>query len=127
MSERPLSPHLQVYKWEWTMALSILHRMTGVFLSFAAFFVVFWLYALAADAELFASVHGFLSGMVGQIALIAVLFSTFYHLANGIRHLIWDTGRALELGPAFAGALLVIAFAVVATAISAFFMFGGAA
>lgn len=124
MHERPLSPHLQVYKPQLTSMLSICHRGTGVFLSMAAVFVVYWIYALAQGPETFARAQGLVQSLPGKLVLLAVVFSTFYHLANGIRHLMWDTGRGLELKPAYQTGWMVVIFSIAATAVVALVIFG---
>lgn len=113
---RPLSPHLTIYRWPITMTLSILHRMTGVAL--AAGFVVFviWLEAIAYDVVPYDSLHSIMQGIVGQLALLGWLFCFFFHLSNGIRHLIWDTGRLFEKHQAELSAWFVLVAAVIMTA-----------
>jgi len=117
-SERPLSPHLQVYRWQWTMALSILHRGTGLFLSLGALYLVCWLLAIASGPDAYAAVSGFAGSIVGRLLLLGWTFSLFYHLANGIRHLVWDAGIALDLKSSYISACLVIAAAVALTVIA---------
>jgi len=117
-SERPLSPHLQVYRWQWTMALSILHRGTGLFLSLGALYLVCWLLAIASGPDAYAAVSGFAGSIVGRLLLLGWTFSLFYHLANGIRHLVWDAGIGLDLKSSYISACLVIAAAVALTVIA---------
>ncbi|MGE0736174.1 MAG: succinate dehydrogenase, cytochrome b556 subunit [Alphaproteobacteria bacterium] len=108
---RPLSPHLQIYRWQWTMALSILHRATGVALAVGTLLLVYWLMAAAAGPEYFKSAQGFLKGWIGTLLLLGWSFALFYHLCNGIRHLFWDAGKGFELktGQMSAGLVLVVA------------------
>ncbi|SEP67297.1 succinate dehydrogenase subunit C [Ectothiorhodospira magna] len=94
---RPLSPHLQVYRPQMTSVLSILHRITGVILSVASLILVYWLAALAAGPEAFARAEALLHGWLGIVILVPVTLALFYHLCAGIRHLIWDTGVALTI------------------------------
>ena len=94
---RPLSPHLQVYRWQWTMAYSILHRATGIALSVGTVLLVWWLIALATGPEAFETVQGVLGSWIGRLALFGWTFAMFYHLANGIRHLVWDAGYGFDL------------------------------
>lgn len=94
---RPLSPHLQIYRWQITMLLSILHRASGVVLSLGAVFLVYWLVALSHGGEQYGSVQGLLSSWPGQIALFGWTLALFYHLCNGIRHLFWDAGAGFEM------------------------------
>jgi succinate dehydrogenase / fumarate reductase cytochrome b subunit len=96
MSERPLSPHLQVYRLPLTAILSITHRMTGVLLSVG---LVFWAVCLMAVAEgeaRFVWVQAILRSVPGILLLWIWLFSLFFHLSHGIRHLIWDTGHGFN-------------------------------
>jgi len=121
--DRPLSPHLQIYKMQWTATLSILHRLTGVALAFGTLLLVWWLAAAATGADAYATVQGFMGSWIGIVVLIGWSFALYYHLSNGIRHLFWDAGIGLELGPArLTGYLAVIAAAglTVLSAIIAF-------
>lgn len=94
---RPLSPHLQIYKPQITSMLSILHRITGVALAAGTLLFVWWLIAAAAGPEAYAGVEGFIGSWIGYIVMIGWSFSLFYHLCNGIRHLFWDAGRGFEI------------------------------
>jgi succinate dehydrogenase / fumarate reductase cytochrome b subunit len=96
-SNRPLSPHLQVYKPQLTSVLSILHRITGAVLAVGTLLVTYWLSALAGGPETFASANAILGSVLGKIVLFFWSWALFYHLANGIRHLIWDTGVGFDL------------------------------
>ena len=93
---RPLSPHLQVYRWQVSNTLSILHRMTGVALSIGALALVSWLLALAAGQGSFLQFSGLFRSLVGQLLLLGWSFAFFYHLCNGIRHLAWDVDRGFD-------------------------------
>ncbi len=115
---RPLSPHLQIYRWQWTMALSILHRGTGMVLSLGAIYLFYWLVALASGPEAFGTAQAIAGSVIGQIVLFGVTFSVFYHLCNGIRHLFWDMGKGFELKTAQASAYTVVAVAVALTILS---------
>jgi len=114
--ERPLSPHLTIYRWPITMTLSILHRITGVALAVGLIAYVFWLEAIAFEAVSYDLFNEIMRSVIGQIALLGWLFSFFFHLSNGIRHLIWDTGRMFENRQADRSAWLVLVAAVVLTA-----------
>ena len=118
--DRPLSPHLQVYKPQWTSVLSILHRITGVALAAGTLLLVWWLAAAASSADYFAYVQGFMASGIGIVLLIGWAFALYYHLCNGIRHLFWDAGIGLELGPARTSGMLVVAAAAALTVLSAF-------
>ncbi|MDH3700500.1 MAG: succinate dehydrogenase, cytochrome b556 subunit [Alphaproteobacteria bacterium] len=112
---RPLSPHLQVYRWQWTMMMSITHRATGVALAVGALLLACWLLALASGPQSFQAIHDFLGTWFGRLLLFGWTWSLMYHLANGIRHLVWDTGRALELPAAHAGAYAVMILSIILT------------
>ena len=93
---RPLSPHLGVYKFMYTMSLSILHRITGVAATFGFLGFVWWLMALASGPETYSRAMHLLSTPLARLLLVGFTFSFVYHFCNGIRHLVWDTGRGLE-------------------------------
>lgn len=114
-SNRPLSPHLQIYRWQWTMALSILHRFTGVALAVGALLLVCWLLQVAGDAEGYRGLQAFIGSWFGRLLLFGWTFSLFYHLCNGIRHLVWDTGYGYELDTAYASAIAVVVASAVLT------------
>jgi succinate dehydrogenase / fumarate reductase cytochrome b subunit len=114
--ERPLSPHLGVYRWQITNTLSILHRATGLFLGIGALVLVCWLVALASGPAAYENVHAWYSSGWFKLPLAGWSFCLFYHLANGIRHLFWDAGAGFEPAQIRIGGWLVVVFAVVATA-----------
>lgn len=118
MTSRPLSPHLQIYRWQLTSVLSILHRATGVFLSLGAVGLVWWLFAAALGDAYFAPVAAFLASIVGRLLLFAWTAALFYHLANGIRHLLWDAGFGFDLKTAYATGWTVVAAAAVLTVLA---------
>jgi succinate dehydrogenase cytochrome b subunit len=107
-ADRPLSPHLQIYRWQLTSVLSILHRVTGVVLSAGALLVVWWLVAAASGPDAFEDVQDFLGSWLGLLLLFGWSLSLFYHLCNGIRHLVWDTGHALDLKSTYLGGWVVV-------------------
>jgi succinate dehydrogenase / fumarate reductase cytochrome b subunit len=113
-----LSPHLQVYRPQITSVLSILHRLTGVFLTLGTLFLTWWLVAAAYGPEEFATAQGFLGSVVGHLLLWGFTFAVFYHLGNGIRHLLWDFGWGFELDQVRMSGIAMIAFAVVATLVT---------
>lgn len=115
---RPLSPHLQIYRWQIGSTLSIVHRMTGAALSIALIALVAWLTALAAGPESYARAMRLLGGPVGALALAAFGFAFFYHLLNGVRHLAWDVGFGYGRRVRHASGWLVVAGALVLTAIA---------
>jgi len=115
---RPLSPHLQIYRWQWTMALSITHRATGVFLAAGALYLVIWLAAIAGGPDSFSVMTHFNISIVGRLLLLGWTFSLFYHLCNGIRHLVWDAGWGFDLKTGHITAVLVIVASVLLTALA---------
>jgi len=115
---RPLSPHLQVYRWQLTMVLSITHRATGLVLSAALVPLVGWLLAAATGPEAFATANAILASVPGQLMLAAVSFAFYYHLCNGIRHLVWDAGWWLDIPEVYASGWSVVAAAIVLTVLT---------
>ena len=115
--DRPLSPHLSIYRWPVTMVSSILHRATGVAMAVGFIALVGWLFDAASGPEVYASFIGVMDSTLGCIVLVGFSWAFFYHLANGIRHLVWDTGRGLEKEQASASAWFVIVASVVLSAI----------
>lgn len=113
--ERPLSPHLQIYKVELPMLLSGLHRITGIALSVGSILLVAWISSAVYSAEAFASMNRFLGGYIGQFVLFGWTFSLIYHSVSGVRHLIWDTGRLLEVEQIYSSSKIVLASAIVLT------------
>lgn len=114
---RPLSPHLQVYRPQLTSVTSTLHRFSGLLLSLGMVLVVAWLVALAAGPQAFGTVTGWLASPLGLIVLFVWTIALFYHLFNGIRHLLWDAGWLLELKGAHASGWTVLVLTLVMTAI----------
>ena len=94
--QRPLSPHLQVYKWPVSMALSIGHRISGVGLAIGTLLMTWWLVAAALSDGAFAAVQGVLSSVIGVLALMAWTAALIFHLFSGIRHLMWDIGLGFD-------------------------------
>jgi succinate dehydrogenase / fumarate reductase, cytochrome b subunit len=109
MSTRPLSPHTTIYRFMHTMVLSITHRITGVALSAGLLLLAYWLMAAARGPESYGQAQLLLGQFWVKLLLAGWLFAFVYHLCNGIRHLIWDTGRSLEKADARRSAVLVIA------------------
>ena len=112
--DRPMSPHLQVWRWHVTMATSILHRATGIALYVGALILAGWVVALAAGPDAFGAYRAALSSPIGLVALFGLTVSFLYHLANGVRHLVWDAGKGFEPKTADMNGWAAIAFGVVA-------------
>ena len=93
---RPVSPHLQIYKPQITSILSITHRLTGVAVRWRRA-LTYWLMAATYGPDAFANAQAILGSWFGRLVLLGVVFSLWYHLANGIRHLAWDAGWGFEL------------------------------
>jgi len=96
-SERPLSPHLTIYRPQLTSMTSILTRITGVSLVVGALLVVSWFMAAAISEAKFALVDGIMTSWFGDLVMTGSLWALWYHMLSGIRHLIWDTGRWLDI------------------------------
>jgi succinate dehydrogenase / fumarate reductase, cytochrome b subunit len=95
--ERPLSPHLQVYRFQITSVLSILHRITGTALAAGTLLLVYWLIAVAGGPDTYDAAQSVVGSIVGRILLFGWSWALFFHLTNGIRHLVWDAGKGFEL------------------------------
>jgi succinate dehydrogenase / fumarate reductase cytochrome b subunit len=115
---RPLSPHLQIYRWQLTSVLSILHRMTGIALAVGAILLVSWFGAAADGPGPFATMQKFLGSWIGFLLLFGWSVALFYHLCNGIRHLVWDTGHGLDLKSVYASGWAVLVATAVLTVIA---------
>ncbi len=114
---RPLSPHLSIYRPLWTMVLSITHRITGVGLALGLVMVTWWFLALAIGEAYFELANAVMTSVIGGLILIASLWALSFHFCNGIRHLFWDAGKGLDLGTAYKSGLVVMAGSVVLTVI----------
>ncbi len=114
---RPLSPHIQIYKPQITSLVSITHRATGIFLFFGALFLSCWLISATYGPEIFHQTNEVIRSWPGLFVLFGLTASIFFHLANGIRHLCWDFGKGFELNDVRIGAWIVIIFTIFMTAI----------
>ena len=114
--ERPLSPFL-IYRWGVTNTLSILHRITGVVLSLGVLVLASWLISIATGPRSYAAIASFYGGTWFKLPLTGWVFCFFYHLANGVRHLVWDAGFGFGRVQIKAGGVAVVVFAVVATVV----------
>lgn len=112
-SNRPLSPHLQIWKWTLTMTQSILHRATGIANTIGLFILVWWLIAAASGPNAYEIFLTFASHPIGRIMMMGWVFSVYAHMLGGIRHMIMDTGRLYEIRTA----KLVVLFVWVASAV----------
>lgn len=115
-SQRPLSPHLQIYRPQLTSILSISHRLTGVALAAGTAVLALWLIAAAGGADTFALINNHLAAWYGQVLMVFWSFALFYHLCNGIRHLAWDAGWGLDIRTAYLTGYATVVAAVLLTA-----------
>ena len=119
---RPLSPHLSVYRPQWTSGYSILHRLTGIVLSLGTLLIAAWLMTLAINMHAFNTLNALMGTWLGILVMLGFLFALYYHLLNGIRHLVWDIGHGFDLRTAQISGHLCGIFALIFTAVSAFFL-----
>jgi len=112
--ERPISPHLQVYKPQITSVLSIFHRITGVALTFGLILLVAWIFTLSLGEEYFEYFSFFIKSWFGLLILFGFTFAFNYHFCNGIRHLFWDAGYGYEIETVHKSglAVLVVSFSL---------------
>jgi succinate dehydrogenase / fumarate reductase, cytochrome b subunit len=97
-AERPLSPHLQIYRWTWTMTMSIFHRATGMANYVGTVLVAVWLLAMATSPAAFEAVQSFFGSIIGRLILFGYTWSLMHHMLGGVRHLVWDFGHGMEPG-----------------------------
>ncbi|HSE11765.1 MAG TPA: succinate dehydrogenase, cytochrome b556 subunit [Rudaea sp.] len=112
---RPLSPHLQVYRWQLTMVLSIVHRTTGVALAVGTILLIALLLALAAGPDAYQAMRAFCSSWLGLLLLFGWSWALCFHLCNGIRHLVWDIGWGFEIPRAYLTGWLVVGTSLLMT------------
>jgi len=112
-SQRPLSPHLQIYRPQLTSIMSIAHRASGIANAAGSLLLIYWLAALAGGPTAFARASAVFGSLPGQVVLFGFSVSLFYHLCNGIRHLVWDTGHGFDLPAVYrSGRIVMVATAV---------------
>jgi len=117
-AQRPLSPHLQIYKWQLTSVLSIFHRGTGLALAVGTLFLVWWLFAAAFSPGGFDLAEAFWYSWLGRLLLLGWTFSFFFHLCNGIRHLFWDSGWGFDLKTTYLTGWIVVASSALLTLVA---------
>tara|TARA_R110002020_G_scaffold15143_1_gene53785 strand:- start:64 stop:462 length:399 start_codon:yes stop_codon:yes gene_type:complete len=98
-ANRPLSPHLSIYRPIITMVMSIMHRITGSALFFGTILIVWWLVAAASGPDAFATANGFFGSVIGMILLFGFTWALMHHMIGGLRHFIWDTGKGFDEKP----------------------------
>ncbi|HEY1615581.1 MAG TPA: succinate dehydrogenase, cytochrome b556 subunit [Rhizomicrobium sp.] len=109
---RPLSPHLQIYRWPVTMAGSIVHRATGIALAAGTIVLAWWLMAIASGPAAFDTFSDAARNPLGQLILFGFAWSLAYHLLNGLRHLAWDAGWGFDIRTANRSGILVFVFSL---------------
>ena len=115
-SNRPLSPHLQVYRPQLTSILSITHRATGIALSFGIILLIAWILATAAGENYFKTVNSIITSWLGKLVLVGFTWALFYHLCNGVRHLFLDAGFGFELSTVYKSGYATVGASVLLTA-----------
>lgn len=110
--ERPLSPHLQIYRWPISMALSILHRASGIALGVGTLTFTWWVTAIAVSPHAFAIAQAFFGSLLGQLVVAGWTFALIFHLCTGVRHLFWDAGHGFVAPQYERSAWITIAVAV---------------
>lgn len=116
--DRPLSPHLQIYRLPLNAITSIIHRITGILLALGAVVVVAMLIAAADGSQAYRVAYDLAASWPGRVVLLGFTLALYYHLCAGVRHLFWDAGYGFSLEAARRGSWLVIAGAVVLTAVT---------
>ena len=117
MKERPLSPHLQIYKPMFTMMMSIVHRMTGVALYFGVALIVVALVLMATNKNAYSAVIAFEQMWLGKLILIAFTWALFHHMLGGLRHFLWDSGKGFGIVERERLAQLTLVLSVLLTAL----------
>ena len=115
IKQRPVSPHIQIYRPQLTSLLSILHRTTGLFLVLGVIVICIWLVCVALGEESFQLFNAIGSTLAGKILSLGLVFSLVYHSFNGIRHLVWDFGYGFELKSVYLSGGIVFLLSIVVT------------
>ena len=115
-AKRPLSPHLGIYRPQVSTVLSILNRITGMALYIGSALLVLWLWSAAYAPEFYTTLHGWLESILGKILIMGWTAAFYFHLVNGIRHLIWDTGRAMTIPAINKTGILAVIITLILTA-----------
>lgn len=116
--DRPLSPHLQVYRLPLTVVLSITHRLTGLAMAAGVVLLITVLFSVAAGPQAYAAAQGLLDSWLGHLVLIAFTLALYFHLCNGVRHLFWDVGYGFDLDTVDKTAIATLVGAVVLTGLT---------
>lgn len=123
--ERPLSPHVSVYKPQITMVLSITHRIMGSFLAISTPVLIYWLMTIASGPDAYNAMQSVFSHWFAKLFLLAWAFAFFYHMCNGVRHLFWDAGKGYDMENLYKSGYAVVAVASVLTLITVFVALNG--
>jgi succinate dehydrogenase cytochrome b subunit len=114
--ERPLSPHLGIYRMTITMVMSIVHRITGAALYVGTLLLAAWLISAAMGPKVYDSTNALFGHPLGKLVLLGYTWAVFHHMLGGMRHLLWDTGRGLQPGTANVLGWLTVLGSLAATA-----------
>ena len=117
-NNRPLSPHLDIYQYQITWTVSIMHRITGVAMTLGLILIVAWLVAAAFSPELFSLIDGVLRSWIGMIIIFGSLWAFWFHFLNGIRHLFWDLGYGFYLSTVWRSGWVVVLGSIILTIFS---------
>ena len=115
---RPLSPHLQIYRLPLAAILSITHRITGIGLAVGVLLLTWWVTAAAIGPGPYAQATDFIGSAIGQLLMLGFSLALFFHLCNGVRHLVWDAGKGFEKTTTATSNVIVIVAALTLTAVS---------
>ncbi len=125
-ANRPLSPHLHIYRPQITSVLSIMHRITGLLLCLGAVLLIAWIGTTAAGPEWHACYLELVDLLLGRLLLLGLVFSLLFHLCNGVRHLFWDMGKGFDLETTTVTGWAVLVLSLLGTLYFAYRLFGGA-
>ena len=114
-TKRPLSPHLQVYRWELHMVLSILHRASGLVMGLGLLLLAWWAWALASGEEAYETFQAYAFHPLGRLVLFGFTYALAFHALNGVRHLFWDIGQGFGLKEVRRSGFLVVFLSIVLT------------
>lgn len=118
---RPLSPHLSIYRPQLNSAMSIFHRISGLSMILAAILIVWWFLAASTSPEYYAIVDGLINSWIGTAIMVLSVMALWYHFCNGVRHLIWDLGYGMENDEVTQSGYLAFAVALILTIVTLFF------
>tara|TARA_B100000959_G_C14720210_1_gene516612 strand:+ start:305 stop:691 length:387 start_codon:yes stop_codon:yes gene_type:complete len=116
-SNNPLSPHLQIYKWQLSSLISIFHRITSIINTIVLLFICFWISSMFFGENFYQKIHIFMDSFFGKFMILGITWSFSFHFLSGIRHLIWDFGYGYDLKKSNISGTLVIFFSFILTII----------